>query len=126
MGMALCGLGRNEEAAEALERAVTASRAPLFVGLLGLAYARGGRLDDTARLLHELEDRSSRGEYVAPRAFLHIYVGQGDLPAIRGTLSKIVAEPTPPFVLRTTSAPFLEAYRSDPEIDRLLCKLYGE
>ena len=124
-GMALCGLGRNEEAAEALERAVTASRAPLFVGLLGLAYARGGRLDDTARLLHELEDRSSRGEYVAPRAFLHIYVGQGDLAAIRGTLSQMVAEPTPPFVLRTTSAAFLEAYRSDPEIDRLLSKLYG-
>src|SRR5262249_17286214 len=73
-GMALCGLGRNEEAIECLERAVTASRAPLFVGLLGLAYARGGRLCDTMRLLHELEDRSSRGEYVPTRALLHINV----------------------------------------------------
>jgi TolB-like protein/Tfp pilus assembly protein PilF len=124
-GMALCGLGRNEEAIECLERAVTASRAPNFVGLLGLAYARGGRLDDATRLLHELEDRSSRGEYVPTIALLHINVGQGDLPAIRGALSKALAEGTPPFVFRPTSGPFLEAYRSDPEVNRLLLELYG-
>ena len=124
-GMALCGLGRNEEAIKAFERAVTMSRAPLFVGLLGLAYARAGRPDDAARLLHELEDRSTRGEYVPTRALLHIYVGQGDLPAIRRALSDALAEGLPPSVFRTTSSPFLEAYRSDPEIDRLLSKLYA-
>ena len=124
-GMALCGLGRNEEAIKAFERAVTMSRAPLFVGLLGLAYARAGRPDDTARLLHELEDRSTRGEYVPTRALLHIYVGQGDLPAIRRALSDALEEGLPPSVFRTTSGPFLEAYRSDREIDRLLSKLYG-
>jgi TolB-like protein/Tfp pilus assembly protein PilF len=124
-GIALCALGRNEEAIDALERAVTASRAPLFVGLLGLAYARAGRLDDTARLLHELEDRSSRGEYVPTRALLHIYVGQGDLPAIQRALSKALAEATPPLAFRTTSSPFLEAYRGDPEVHRLLMDLYG-
>jgi TolB-like protein/Tfp pilus assembly protein PilF len=123
-GMALCGLGRNKEAIDALERAVTASRAPLFVGLLGLAYARAGRLDDTARLLHELENRSSRGEYVPARALLHIYVGQGDLPAIQRALSNALAETTPALALRTTSSPFLEAY-GDPEVHRLLMKLYG-
>jgi TolB-like protein/Tfp pilus assembly protein PilF len=124
-GMALCVLGRNEEAIEALERAVTASRAPLFVGLLGLAYARAGRLDETARLLHELEDRSNRGEYVPTRALLHIYVGQGDLPAIRGALSKALVEATPPLVFRTTCSPFFEAYRSDPEVRRLLTDFYS-
>ncbi len=35
-GLALCGLGHNEEAIEALERAATLSRAPVFVGGLGL------------------------------------------------------------------------------------------
>jgi TolB-like protein len=124
-GMALCGLGRNAEAIDAFERVVTMSRAPLFVGLLGLAYARAGRLDDTARLLHELEDRSTRGEYVPRRALLHIYVGQGDMPAIRGALSDALTEGLPPLVFRTTSSPFLEEYRSDREIDRLLSQLYG-
>jgi TolB-like protein len=123
-GMALCGLGRNEEAIKAFERAVTMSRTPLFVGLLGLAYARAGRSDDAARLLHELQDRSTRGEYVPRRALFHIYVGQGDLPAIRSMLSDALEEGLPPSVLRTTSSPFLEVYRSDREIDELLSKFY--
>jgi Flp pilus assembly protein TadD len=123
--MALCGLGRNEEAVKAFERAVTMSRTPLFVGLLGLAYARAGRADEAARLLQELEERSARGEYIPRRALLHIYVGQGNLPAIRKALSDAVEEGLPPSVLRTTSSPFLEVYRSDREIDRLLSKFYG-
>jgi tetratricopeptide (TPR) repeat protein len=125
-GKALCALGRNEEAIDTLERAVAALPAPLSLGLLGLVYARAGRLDDTVRLMHELENRSSRGEYVPTRALLPIYVGQGDLAAIREALSNILAEGSPPFVFRSTSSPFLEAYRSDPEIDGLLSKLYGQ
>jgi TolB-like protein/Tfp pilus assembly protein PilF len=124
-GMALCALGRNKEAIESLERAATALRAPLSLGLLGLAYARAGRPDKAAQLLKELEERSSRGEYVPTRALLHIYVGQGDTAAIRGALSKAIAEGTPPFAFRTTSSPFLEAFRRDPEINGLLSKLYG-
>lgn len=123
-GMALCGLGCNDEAITAFERVVTMSREPLFVGLLGLAYARAGHRDDATRLLHELKDRSTRGEYIPTRALLHIYVGQGDLPAIRRTLSDALAEGLPPFVFRTTSSPFLEAYRGDREINDLLSKLY--
>jgi hypothetical protein len=124
-GLALCGLGRNEEAIEALERAAIASRASVSMGLLGFACARAGRLDDATRLLQELEDRSSRGEYVPTWSLLAICVGQGDLSAIRRTLSKIVAEAEPALMVRSTSGPFLEAYRSDPEIHRLLFDLYG-
>jgi TolB-like protein/Tfp pilus assembly protein PilF len=124
-GLALCGLGRNAEAVEALERVVAASRAPISVGLLGLTCARAGRLDDTARLLQELEDRSSRGEYVPAFVLLAIYVGLGNAPAIRRTLSKALAEATPPMMVLATSGPYLEEYRSDPEIHRLLCDLYG-
>jgi TolB-like protein/Tfp pilus assembly protein PilF len=124
-GMALCALGRHDEAIEMLERLVTTLPAPLSLGLLGLAYARGGRLGDAARLLHELEDRSSRGEYVPTRALLHIYVGLGDTAAIRRALAETLAEGTAPYAFRTTSSPFLEGYRNDPEIDKLLSKLYG-
>ena len=124
-GKALCALGRNEEAIDALERAAAAFPAPLSLGSLGLAYARAGRLDDTTRLLHDLNNRSSRGEYVPIRALLAIYVGQGDLVAIREALSNALEEAWSPFLFRVTSSPFLEAYCSDPEIDRLLSKLYG-
>ncbi len=124
-GLAQCGLGRNSQAIDALERAITLSRAPLYVGLLGLAYARAGRRDDAIRLLRELEDRGSRGEYVPAFALLSIHAGLGDVPAIRDTLARLVAEPTPPLIVRVTGGHLLEAFRSDPEIDRLLSELYG-
>jgi tetratricopeptide (TPR) repeat protein len=125
LGLALCGLGRNEDAIEPLERAVTLSRAPIFVGNLGLAYGRAGRIDDATRLLRELEERSSRGEFVAAFTSVCIYAGLGDLPAIRRSLSKALTEATPVVSLCMTGGHFLEAFRSDPEIDRLLFELYG-
>jgi serine/threonine protein kinase/Tfp pilus assembly protein PilF len=124
-GLVLCGLGRNEEAIEPLERAATLSRDPIFVGLLGFGYARAGRGDDATRLLRELEDRGNRGEYIPAFASLNIYIGQGDLPAIRQGLAKALAENTPPLTLRVTTGQFLEALRSDPEIRRLHFEFYG-
>ncbi len=124
-GLALCGLGRNDEAIELLDRAVTLSRAPIFLGLLGLGYGRAGRAEDANRLLRELEDRGSRGEYVAAFAPLAIYIGTGDVPAIRRALAKAIAEAAPPVTLRVTCGQFLQEYRSDPEIERLLFELYG-
>lgn len=124
-GLLLCDLGRHEEAVAALERAVTLSRAPIFVGSLGLVYARAGRIDDATRLLRELEDRGSRGEYLPSFAPLSIYVGLGDLPEIRRTLAKSLEETTPPFTLRVTGSQFLDAFRTDPEINRMLFGLYG-
>ena len=124
-GLALSALGRHEVAIAALERAVTLSRAPVFVGILGLAYARAGRIDDATRLLHELEDRGVRGEYIPAFAPLTIHIGLGDLPAIQKELASAAAESTPPLTFRITGGQFLEEFRGDPEIDRLLLELYG-
>jgi eukaryotic-like serine/threonine-protein kinase len=124
-GLALCSLGRYEEAISTMERLVTLLRTSSCVSALGSVYAHAGRLDDSSRLLKELEDRSSQGEYVPAPLFLSIYVGQGDLPAIRTLLSKTLDEDTPPWTLLATVHPFLEPYRSDPEINRMLFELYG-
>ncbi len=125
-GMALSGLGRHEEAVEALERAVALSRAPIFVGLLGLGYARAGRYDDANRLLHELEERGSRGEYVPAFTRLAIFTGLGDIPAIRQALAAAMAESAPPLSILANAGYFLAEFRSDPEINRLLFELYGQ
>jgi serine/threonine protein kinase len=124
-GLAFSGLGCHEEAIETLERAATLSRAPIFVGVLGLGYARAGRPDDATRLLRELEDRAGRGEYVPAFARLAIHIGQGDLPAMRRALATALEEATPPFSLQVAGGVFLEEFRTDPEIDRMLFESYG-
>jgi len=124
-GMALSGLGRHEEAIQSLERAVTLSRAPIYVGNLGQVYGRAGRFDDATRLLRELEDRGGRGEFLPAFAPLSIYIGLGDLPEIRRTLAKAIEETTPPFTLLVTGSKFLEAFRTDPEINRMLFEAFG-
>jgi serine/threonine-protein kinase len=124
-GVSLCLLGRNEEAIETLEKVIVASRAPLYIGLLGTAYSRAGRRDDANRLLHELEDRGSRGEFIPASSLLSIYAGLGDIPAIRQALSSAQAESTPAFSLTATSTLFLDKFRSDPEINRMLVEIFG-
>ena len=124
LGLALCGLRRNEEAIDSLERAVAISRAPIFVGILGFIYALSGRMEDANRLLRELEDRGRGDEYIPASALLTISVGKGDLPEIRETLTKAIAEGTTPLAIRMTCK-FLEKFRSDPEIDRLHSDLFG-
>ena len=124
-GLALTGLERHEEAVAMLERSVTLSRAPIYVGLLGMAYARAGRLDDANRLLNELADRASRGEFVPEFASLFTYVGLGDVPATRRSLAKAIEESVPPLTLKLTCGQFLQPFRTDPEINRMLSGLYG-
>jgi tetratricopeptide (TPR) repeat protein len=123
-GLTLCGLERTEEAIESLERAATLSRAPIFLGLLGFGYGRAGRVEEANRLLGELADRGSRGEYVPAFAPLAIYLGLGNLPAVRGTLASAIEEGTAPLTIRVTCGQFLQEFRSDPGIQRLHLKLF--
>jgi len=51
LGLSLTSLGRHREAVETLEEVVAVSRAPIFIGLLGLAYHLAGRAEDANRLL---------------------------------------------------------------------------
>jgi serine/threonine-protein kinase len=119
-GLALAGLGRLNEAIAFLERATPMSRAPFFVGMLGLLLGLAGRVADAQQLLDELDDRAARGEYVAAFCRLSIWVGIGDVDCVRRELTACVAEVTPPFSLRVANGLFLDRYRSDPEVARLL------
>jgi serine/threonine protein kinase/tetratricopeptide (TPR) repeat protein len=124
-GLAQWLSGQNQQAVETLEIVTAISRAPIFVGLLGTAYARAGRPDDANRLLRELEERASRGEFVPAFTLLDIYTSLRDIPAIRRTLSLALAESTPAFDLSLTSPGLLEEFRGDPEINRMLVELLG-
>ncbi len=119
-GLALSGLGRHAEGIRRIEQAVAMSRAPAFVSMLGHTLARGGRAPEARRLLTELEERASRGEFIPAFGRLAVYVGLGDVNGVRRELTMAVAEATPPFSLWVSSGPFLAEFRSDPEVARLL------
>jgi serine/threonine protein kinase len=124
-GLALKVLGRDEEAVAEMEKTVSLSRAPLFVGLLGLLYAGVGRLEDARRLLAELEDRSGRGEQVETLPSFCIQIGLGNLVEIRAGLGKVIEESTPPVALLVCCGEFLNPFRTDPEINRMLTEYLG-
>jgi serine/threonine-protein kinase len=118
LGVALCGLGRNDEAVAVLERAVILSQWPFYVGLLGMAYGRAGRGADAQRLLDELAARAGRGEYIPPFTSLWIHLGLENRVAIRTDLDACLADSVSPMTIKITCSVLLNAHRSDPEIDR--------
>jgi len=123
--LALSGMGRHDEAIASMERAIMLSRAPIFTGVLGMVYARAGRLEDATRLLREIEDRGSRGEYIPSFSKVAICVGLADRVGIRTSLVEVISEATSPLPMRVICGKYLEAYRSDPEIRRLHLELFG-
>jgi len=123
LGGILCRMGRSEEAVPYFERAVQLSRAPFYVGWLGAGLARSGRADEARRLLAELDERSSRGEFIWPLARLQIHTGLGDVAAMRTAFTAAIQLWTPPLVTRF--AVDLQPFRTDPEIHRLYVELFG-
>ena len=125
LGLAQCAQNHPADAVASLERVVSIAGGPMFSSMLACAYARAGRTEDALRMLRELEERKSQGEFVPAFALLYVYVGLRDIPATRLALEQTIAESTAPFSLRITSACFLDEYRTDPEINRMLVEIFG-
>jgi Tfp pilus assembly protein PilF len=115
--------GRVAEAIPVAERLVALSRAPMFVGSLAMMYGLAGRTPDLTHLEHELEERRSRGEYIAPFSQVQFALGRADGALIRHALEECFTDPTPFGPLRALVGPFLDAWRTDVAIDDLLLRL---
>jgi len=122
---ALSGLRRHDEAVATMERVVSIARTPVFTGSLGLVYGRAGRHEDAGRLRQELEDRRVRGEFSIGIGRLALELGSNDNERVREALTAAAGEAAQGYLIRLACGPFMEPYRSDPEIDRLCRKLYG-
>jgi TolB-like protein len=126
LGIACYGQRRYADGVRTLERVVALSRAPIFIGILGLGYGYAGRDADARNLLRELEDRASRGEHVPLWASLAIHMGLADTPAIRHELRAVSAQPAQQYTVRSVLGCFLrEMRRGDSEINRAHLELFG-
>ena len=123
LGGILCTMERSEEAVPYFERAVQLSRAPFYTGALGYGLACAGRADEARRLLLELDERGSRGEFILPLARLLICVGLKDIAAIRSAFAATAEARVPMLPIRFWVD--LEPFRTDPEVDRLYVELFG-
>ena len=122
LGQVLIELERFDEGVEWLEKTLTLSGgAPRFLGYLGYAYARAGRVDDAKRMLNELSSRAQRG-YVPPYFAALVHSGLGDRDRAFEELERAAA--LPDTMIRDIKIdPPLEGLRSDPRYDDLLRRL---
>lgn len=124
LAVALAMAGRYDEAIVAGEQVLARTRAPIYVGVLGMVYGRAGRLADARRLAQELDERHSRGEYVVPVARLSVSLGLDDITGVRTSLAACAAGGAAPFSVVATNRWLLDAYRHDPTMDQLLDRLH--
>jgi serine/threonine-protein kinase len=122
--VALLAGGRYEDAIAAGEHVTARTRAPIYLGVLGMMYGCIGRLADARRLLQELDERQSRGEYIVPVARLSVCLGLRDVAGVRSALAACLDGGAAVFSVVATNRWILDAYRGDPEFDRLLDRLH--
>lgn len=116
--------GRHDQAIAAGEQVVARTRAPVYIGVLGMVYGIAGRHADARRLAHELDERQARGEYIVPVARLSVSLGLGDRAGVRAALAACADGGAAPFSVVATDRWLLDTYRGDPEIDGLLDRLH--
>ena len=79
LGLSYQQMGRVDEAVASLERATSLSgRSTMTVAALAGALAGGGRAQDAANLLRELEDAAARGRYVSGAWVAAVFAALGD------------------------------------------------
>jgi tetratricopeptide (TPR) repeat protein len=115
--------GRCDEAISAAESVLAKTRAPIYLGVLGMVYGCAGRTEDASAVLRELDERQGRGEYIVPAARLSVQLGLRDQAGVRNALAACVDGGAAPFSVAASSRLMVDAYRGDPEIDRLLDQL---
>ena len=121
--MGLIHLAKNQisDAIVFAEKTVSIYPHPLMIGVRGGYYGLAGRQDDAMRALHELTDFAQQS-YVAPSAFVGVYMGLGDIVSLRKWMQASFEE-RDPLVPWTLTAPLGDNMRSDPFFQEIARKI---
>jgi hypothetical protein len=98
------------------------NRAPVFLSLLGLTYARAGRRADAIALIDELERRAAT-EFVSPAERMTICVGLGDHDEIYSSLETCLRDGIVGPRIENVVGPYLGELARMPRFSALLARL---
>jgi serine/threonine protein kinase/Tfp pilus assembly protein PilF len=122
LGRAYLQTGELQKAIEIFEKGTEFPTVNAIVlGGLGLAYALAGRVEDTQKILDQLE-KLSKEKYVDAYPFAYIYMGLGDKDKTFEHLEKGI-EIGDMYLFYLPIDPVLKELHDDPRFDGLLKKL---
>jgi eukaryotic-like serine/threonine-protein kinase len=122
LGMILIYTGKADDGISAVETGVKLmGRSPLFLSLLGAAYALIGRLSDAQKILAELQNLTQKA-YVPAFSYAQIYLGLGEIDESFDWIEKAVEEGEF-MVFSLPVHPLVDPLRSHPRYHALLRKM---
>jgi TolB-like protein/Flp pilus assembly protein TadD len=124
LGIALKCKGQIDAAIAELEKAHQLNDDPIVPGLLGQAYAAGGRRDDALKILAQLKNESAR-RYVPAYTFAVIYLGLGDKEEALRWLEKDFSDRDGWNIGFIKVDPMLDPLRGDPRFEALAQKVFA-
>jgi tetratricopeptide (TPR) repeat protein len=121
-GRVFAALGRDDEAADSLQRAIAISPNPGYFALLGGIYAQAGRSVELNETLATLRGLEAKGTFVSIDNYGYIAAYQGRLDEAFRLVDQAITR-------RMTNVLWLavdaraDAMRGDPRFDRLLARM---
>jgi serine/threonine protein kinase/tetratricopeptide (TPR) repeat protein len=124
--LAACHAGQYPLSIELGERlcAIT-RRAAVYLGLLGMAYAKAGQPEKAHTMRDELTLRKETGEFVGPIAFLAIDYAVGDMQAARADLEAYEGDAGNGWGMVVMLGSYVDEVAADPLCADLMPTLLG-
>jgi serine/threonine protein kinase len=121
LAMAYTEKGMFAEAAPLIERATALSgRAPFYLGLQGLLFARMDKTANVERTIDELDRMRATGRYVPPHCYVYIYAGLGDFDRAFEWQAQACEDGAPPFYFMS---PSIDCLRDDPRHEAHMARM---
>ena len=97
-------------------------RNPFVLGFLGFSYVQGGRINESQKILRELQKRA-RTSFIPPKTSLaRIYLGLGEIDQSLNCLERAFEEQDRAIIFLKTE-PMYDPLRSHPRYKALLRKM---
>ncbi len=123
LALSLCGSRRFKQSIEVTERLVSITRRPpVFLSLLGLAYARAHQTERAQEILKELHARSAT-EFITPWSLLTVELGLKNRDTALNHFWEYYESGGRGWEVQVAFAPLFPKLREDPDVQEIYRKM---